>query len=78
MYLIEKIEGDESGRVQVNLIGKGMGKFFQSGDYKPIKWVKDNKEVQTIFYDHNHFPVELEKGLVWVHILSVDSEVWFK
>ena len=75
---IEKIEGDESGRVQVNLIGEGIGKFFQSGDYEPIKWVKGNKEDQTIFYDSNCLPIVLEKGLVWVHILSVDNEVWFK
>ena len=54
---------------------EGIGKFFQSGDYKPIKWVKDNKEVQTIFYDSNYLPLVLEKGLVWVHILSVDNEV---
>ena len=75
---IEKIEGDKSGRVQVNLIGEGIGKLFQSGDYKPIKWIKGNREDQTIFYDSNHLPVALEKGLVWVHILSLDGEVWFK
>lgn len=75
---IEKIVGDQFGRIQVNLIGEGKGIFFHSGINQPIKWIKKNKDDQTIFYDNNYLPITLEKGLTWIHILSLDSGVWFK
>ncbi|HNR65600.1 MAG TPA: DUF3048 C-terminal domain-containing protein [Atribacterota bacterium] len=70
--------GDKFGRIQVDLIGEGKGNFFHSGNYQPIKWIKKNKDDQTVFYDSNCLPITLEKGLTWIHILSLDSGVWFK
>jgi hypothetical protein len=75
---IEKIKGDELGRVQVELIGEGIGKYFHSGDYQPIKWIKQNKYDQTYFFDSTGSPIVLNKGLTWIYILSLDNEVWFK
>ncbi len=75
---IKKIEGDQLGRVEVQLIGEGEGKFFHSGIFQPIKWRKPSKNEQTVFFDREGTPITINKGVTWVHVLSTDKEIWFK
>lgn len=59
---IRKIEGDQYGRVKVELIGEGEGAYFHSGFYQPIKWSKKSKNDQTFFSDREGSPIILNNG----------------
>jgi len=75
---IEKIEDDDQGRVHVGLIGEGIAKVFNRGTYQLVKWIKRTKDEQTLFLDEEGSPIKYYHGNVWIHLLSKDSEVWFK
>jgi len=75
---IEKIKDDDKGRVHVELIGEGIVKVFNRGTYQLVKWIKINKDKQTLFLDEEGSPIGYNYGNAWIHILSKDSEVWFK
>lgn len=75
---VNEIKNDEKGRVDVKLVGEGIAQVFNSGEYQLAKWVKNNKERQTIFLDKKGFPVTNSCGNTWIHILSQKSKIWFK
>ncbi len=75
---IEKIKGDDKGRVNVELIGEGIAKVFNRGTYQLVKWIKKNKDKETLFLDEEGSPIAYNHGNAWIHLLSKDSEVWFK
>ena len=75
---IQPIKGDEEGRIEVGLIGEGFGKVFLGGTCKMFKWIKKDKNFQTLFLDENGQEIDYNKGKTWIHILSSDSTVWFK
>ena len=75
---VDKIEGDDEGRVNVELIGEGIAGIFSRGTYQLVKWMKENKNKQTLFLDEEGLPIAYNHGNTWIHLLSSDSEVWFK
>ncbi len=75
---IEKIAGDDQGRVSVELIGEGIARVFYGRTYKLVKWIKKNKDEQTLFLDKEGFPIVYNQGTTWIHLLSPDSEMWFR
>ncbi|MBN2394909.1 MAG: DUF3048 C-terminal domain-containing protein, partial [Candidatus Atribacteria bacterium] len=76
--VIDKIDQDTLGRVDVQLVGEGIAKVFSAGNYQIAKWVKKEKNDQTLFLSEKGYPISLNQGLTWVHILSPDLNVWFK
>lgn len=75
---VEDIAGDEKGRVQVELIGEGIGRLFREGTFQPLKWLKKTKDVQTSYLDRNGDTVTYHQGMTWIHILSPMTEIWCK
>ena len=75
---VEKIEGDDEGRVNVELIGEGIARIFSRGTYRLVKWMKENKNKPTLFLDEEGLPIAYSHGNTLIHLLSKDSEVWFK
>ncbi len=75
---IQEITGDDLGRVQVDLIGEGVGRVFSGGNMQSIKWLKKTKEDKTIFLDSNDNPLSYNPGTTWIHVLSSQAEVWVK
>jgi len=75
---IENIIGDNEGRIQVELIGEGTGRFFKEGISQPVKWTKKNKDEQTSFLDSKNNIINYGPGIIWVHILDHDKEIWCK
>jgi len=75
---VEKIEDDDKGRINVELIGEGIAKIFNKGNYQLVKWIKKNKDQKTLFLDEEGSPILYNHGNTWIHLLSPDTEVWFK
>ncbi|MEA1940493.1 MAG: DUF3048 domain-containing protein [Candidatus Caldatribacteriota bacterium] len=75
---IEKIPGDTEGRVKVGVIGEGIAKAFYGGRYFLVKWVKKSKDHPTLYYDNQGNLLKLNKGKVWIEIVSKDTNIWFK
>ena len=75
---IDLIDGDDQGRINVELIGEGIGRVFNGGNYQSVRWMKKTKVDQTLFLDSNNEPITYDKGVTWIHILSPYSEMWFK
>ncbi len=75
---IKEITGDDQGRVQIDLIGEGVGKVFSEGNIQSVKWLKKSKEDKTIFLDSNDNPLSYNPGTTWIHVLSSQAEVWVK
>lgn len=75
---IEEIKEDEEGRIQMELVGEGIGRVFQGGDSQPIKWIKKSKDEPTLFLDQKGSPLIYQLGATWIHLLSPESEIWTK
>jgi hypothetical protein len=76
--VIEDIIGDDKGRVQVELVGEGLGRVFKEGFSQPVKWTKKSKDEQTFFLDSKDNTIDYRAGMTWVHILATDTEIWCK
>lgn len=56
-------------------IGQGKAIVFQDGKEIAGKWVKKDRESRTRFYDSLGEEIEFNRGLIWIEILSVGTEV---
>jgi hypothetical protein len=76
--VIKEIIDDELGRIQVELIGEGLGRLFREGYSQPVKWSKKTKDKQTKFLDSEGDIINYTNGNTWIHILANDTEIWCK
>jgi len=75
---IEKISGDNEGKLEVNIIGEGIAKIFYGGHYFLAKWVKKSKDQSTLYYDSKGNLLNLNYGKIWIQIVSNETDVWIK
>jgi hypothetical protein len=70
------IPGDEAGRREVDLVGRGDGYLFTNGTYSHITWHKESNTTQTRWFDEQGAELMLNKGKTWIAIH--DGEVMFE
>jgi len=75
---VEKIPGDEEGRLEVGVIGEGIAKIFYGGNYYLTKWVKKSKDHPTVYYDNQGNVINLNQGNIWIHLVPEETKAWFK
>lgn len=75
---IEKISGDNEGKLEVNIIGEGIAKIFYGGHYFLAKWVKKSKDQSTLYYNSKGNLLNLNYGKIWIQIVSNETDVWIK
>jgi len=75
---IKKIPGDKKGRLEVNVIGEGIAKIFYGGHYFITKWIKKSKDQPTLYYDNKGELLNLNRGKIWIQIVSEETKIWFK
>jgi len=75
---IEKIPGDEEGRLEVEVIGEGVAKIFYGGNYYLTKWVKKSKDHPTVYYNNQGILINLNQRNTWIHLVPEEINVWFK
>jgi len=74
----EKIANDQEGRINVKIVGEGMARIFYGGYHYLARWVKETKDSPTKYYDNQGNLLALNQGKVWVHIVSDQTELWFR
>lgn len=66
---------DNEGRLQVDLVGEGDGKYFTNGSFIDIKWEKKNRESKTYYYDKEGKEIVLNPGITWIQVIKNNSEI---
>lgn len=64
---------DQEGRLNVDLVGKGTGKYYTSGTYIDVVWEKLTPEATTYFYDLQGEPIKLNPGVTWFQVMKTGS-----
>ncbi len=65
---IWNIKGDDSGRVDMKLIGEGKGYYFTRGKRIPITWKKESHVKTTHYYDETGKEIQLNPGKTWISV----------
>lgn len=66
---------DNEGRLQVDLIGEGEGKYFTNGYGMDIKWVKKDRSGKTYYYNENGEEIVLNPGVTWIQVIKKNSDI---
>jgi hypothetical protein len=66
---------DSAGRLQIDLVGEGVGVLFQNGRAVNVTWKKDTATARTRYYDESNEEVRFVAGTTWVELLPNDREV---
>lgn len=64
------IPGDEAGRRQVDLVGRGDGYLFTNGAYSHVTWSKQSHTSPTKWFDQQGRELRLNKGKTWICIYN--------
>lgn len=66
---------DNIGRLDIQLIGEGKGKYISNGKYIDITWSKNSKASKTIYYDLNDEEIILNPGITWIQIVEPNTVI---
>lgn len=66
---------DNEGRVSIDLIGEGTGKYITNGVGTDIKWVKNSREGKTYYMDEKGQEIDLNPGVTWIQIVNLGSSI---
>lgn len=66
---------DNEGRLKIDLIGEGKGKYFTNGIGIDINWVKNNSEGKTLYYNELGEEIVLNPGNTWIQMVNPKTEI---
>lgn len=66
---------DKEGRLEIQLIGEGLGKYITHGKSFDIKWVKKSRNDKTIYYTLQGEELILNPGVTWIQIIEPRTEI---
>ncbi|HSH36317.1 DUF3048 C-terminal domain-containing protein, partial [Schnuerera sp.] len=66
---------DNLGRLSIDLVGEGKGKYITNGRGINIKWVKKSRNSKTHFYDELGNMIDLNPGTTWVQVVNTDPDL---
>lgn len=66
---------DKEGRLDIQLVGEGNGKYITNGKVIDVKWVKKSREAKTLFYDLNGNEIVLNPGVTWIQVVEPKTEI---
>ncbi len=69
------IPGDDAGRLNIQLVGKGEGYYISKGNCIKITWEKKSRKGYTYFYDTKNKEITLNPGTTWIQIVPYNAEV---
>ncbi|HZK32924.1 MAG TPA: DUF3048 domain-containing protein [Tissierellaceae bacterium] len=69
---------DNVGRLEIQLIGEGKGKYITLGKIIDIKWFKDSKKGKTIYRDLNGEEIILNPGITWIQVVEPNTVIEIK
>ncbi|MBQ4347428.1 MAG: DUF3048 domain-containing protein [Firmicutes bacterium] len=66
---------DSEGRMDIDTIGSGTGKYISNGTACDISWKKPDQHTPTKFYTENGKELVLNCGVTWIEIIPPDCAV---
>ncbi|GFN34697.1 DUF3048 domain-containing protein [Tepidimicrobium xylanilyticum] len=66
---------DNEGRLSIDIVGEGKGKYITNGKGMDIKWVKKTREGKTYFYDVTGNEIILNPGVTWIQVVDVNPDL---
>lgn len=66
---------DNEGRIEVDLIGEGLGKYITNGKAIDIKWVKGSRIGKTLYYDFEDNEIIFNPGVTWIQVVGLDPGI---
>jgi len=64
---------DNEGRLDVDLITSGEGKYYTAGKYIEITWKKESSKDLTYFYDQSGNAIKLNPGVTWFQVVKLGN-----
>jgi len=61
---------DNEGRLDVDLVTSGKGKYYTGGKVIEVTWSKKSAQSKTEFWDLNGLPIKLNPGVTWFQIMK--------
>ena len=69
---------DKEGRLDIDLIGEGSGKYITNGKAIDIKWSKKSRNEKTFFYNEKGEEIILNPGITWIQVVRPNSDIEIK
>ncbi|MDR7857124.1 DUF3048 domain-containing protein [Tissierella sp.] len=69
---------DKEGRLEIQLIGEGKGKYITHGKVTEIQWVKESRKAKTIYKTLDGEELILNPGITWIQVIEPKTEVIFE
>lgn len=61
---------DNEGRLDITLVGEGIGKYITNGVATDITWVKRDRKSKTYYLDKDGAEITLNPGVTWIQMVS--------
>lgn len=74
--LVQNVETriiDSYGRLAMDFIGSGSGRYYTGGKYVNVTWKKEDIQSITKFYTVDGEPLSLNPGQTWIQILPIGN-----
>lgn len=72
---VNRIKGDDKGRMEVRTTGSGDGLLFRDGQRYEITWQRDSETDCYSFLDAAGAPIPLAVGPSYINVVSLDAQV---
>lgn len=66
---------DKVGRLDIQLIGQGQGKYITNGKVMDIKWIKKTRDDKTLYYDLEDQEIIFNPGITWIQIVDLNPNI---
>lgn len=66
---------DNEGRLDIQLVGEGQGKYITNGKIIDIKWVKKSRQDKTIYYNLEGEEIVFNPGVTWIQVVEPKTEI---
>lgn len=66
---------DNEGRLDITLVGKGIGKYITNGIGTDIIWVKNDRKSKTYYTDVDGVEITLNPGVTWVQMVNPKTSI---
>ncbi|NMB09024.1 MAG: DUF3048 domain-containing protein [Tissierellia bacterium] len=66
---------DSEGRLAIDLIGEGKGKYITNGKAIDINWSKKSRSSKTIFSNKNGEEIVLNPGITWIQVVKTNPDI---
>ena len=66
---------DKEGRLDIQLVGEGKGKYITNGQVIELKWVKKSRKDKVIYYNLEGEELVLNAGVTWIQVVEPKTEI---